>query len=178
MKLIFRLFWLIATQSWRPRCALEDTCHTPMRVWPNDLDIFMHVNNGVYLTLMDLARTDFLLRADAFHSINRQGWYPVVTAETIRFRRSLSLGQKYRIETTVVGWNEQSFFLEQIFVRGKVRIAHAAVETRFLKRKGGAVTPQELLDLLAYDGDKKVTPTWIQQWRDSLTATQVSEVNA
>ena len=63
MKLFLRLFWLILTQSRRPRLGIMDTSETPLRVLPNDLDIFMHVNNGVYLTYADLGRTDLMLRS-------------------------------------------------------------------------------------------------------------------
>ena len=31
-----------------------------MRVWPNDLDTNAHMNNGRYLTLMDLGRFDLM----------------------------------------------------------------------------------------------------------------------
>ena len=78
MKLYLRLFWLVITQSWRERCTMIGPCDTHMRVWPTDLDVFMHVNNGVYLTLMDLGRTDMMLRSGMFGPIRQQGWYPVV----------------------------------------------------------------------------------------------------
>ena len=32
------------------------------RVWPTDLDVSLHMNNGRYLTLMDLGRLDLMLR--------------------------------------------------------------------------------------------------------------------
>ncbi len=86
-----------------------------MRVWPNDLDIFLHVNNGVYLTMMDLGRTDMMLRSGIFQPIRKKGWYPVVAAETIRFQRSLKLFQKFSITTEVVGWDEKSIYMQQVF---------------------------------------------------------------
>ena len=51
----------------------------------------------------------------------------VVVAETILFRRSLTLFQRFEIETRIVGWDERAFLLEQRFLRpmpdeaGKVR---------------------------------------------------------
>jgi acyl-CoA thioesterase FadM len=42
---------------------------TTVRVYPNDLDIFLHVNNDVYLTYADLGRTDLMLRSNIFNLI-------------------------------------------------------------------------------------------------------------
>lgn len=106
MKLYFRLLYLIFTQRLRSRCSVFGPCDTSLRVWPNDLDIFLHVNNGVYLTLMDLGRTDMMLRSGVFGPVRSKGWYPVVAAETIRFQRSLTLFQKFSIRTEVVGWDD------------------------------------------------------------------------
>jgi len=100
MKLFFRLFWLLFTQSRRSRTDIMGTCETRFHVWPNDLDLYLHVNNGVYLTYADLARTDMMLRSGTYNKIKQAGWYPVVAAETIRFRKSLRLGQGFTITTT------------------------------------------------------------------------------
>lgn len=143
-------------------------CDTNMRVWPTDLDVFMHVNNGVYLTLMDLGRTDMMLRSGMFGPIRQQGWYPVVAAQTIRFRRSLRLFERFVITTRVVGWDDKSIFLEQIFTRGDERIAHAAVEARFLSQRGGGVTPAELLAVIGHHEVSPAIPPWILAWKQSV----------
>ena len=61
MKLYLRLLLLLLTQKFRDRCTLTGPATTTLRVYPNDLDIFGHVNNGVYLTYADLGRTDLML---------------------------------------------------------------------------------------------------------------------
>ena len=167
MKYIFRLLWLVLTQSRRPRCDLAGPCATHFRVLPNDLDIFMHVNNGVYLTIADLARTDLLLRSDAFHRIRKNGWYPVVASETIRFRKSLKLWQRFSITTHVVAWTEKSFFLEQTFNRGDTFIARAVIDVRFLSRRGGGVTSAEFLEFLGNDSVSPPVPEWILNWSEN-----------
>lgn len=63
MKLFLRLVWLILTQRWRSRCNILEPVDTRLRVYPNDLDVLLHVNNGVYLTYADLGRTDLMLRS-------------------------------------------------------------------------------------------------------------------
>jgi len=140
---------------------------THFRVLPNDLDALLHVNNGVYLTLMDLGRTDLLLRSDAFHAVRKKGWYPVLAAETIRFKRSLTLFQKFIIRTRVVGWDERSVYLEQLFISKDKLVAKAVVDARFLKKKGGNVTPEELMAFLNIDQNPLELPEWVATWVQS-----------
>lgn len=40
-----------------------DTSVLKMRTWPGDLDINFHMNNGRYLTLMDLGRFNLTIRS-------------------------------------------------------------------------------------------------------------------
>ena len=167
MKLYFRLFWLFITQARRSRCSLLGPVDTHFRVLPNDLDVFMHVNNGVYLTLMDLARTDLMLRSDAYKKITKQGWYPVVAAETIRFKRSLKLFQRFTINTRVLGWDDHSIYLEQVFRSKDKLMAKAVVDARFLSKKGGTVKPSELIALINIDDDDNNIPEWVRTWIDS-----------
>jgi len=91
MKYYFRLIWLLLVVWFRKPSAALGPCKTPMRVWPNDLDIFLHMNNGAYLTIMDLARTDMMVRSGLATRILQNRWYPVVAAETIRFKKPLKL---------------------------------------------------------------------------------------
>lgn len=168
MKLYLRLIWLILTQSRRARCSLFGPCKTRIRVYPGDLDIFAHVNNGVYLTMMDLGRTDLMLRSNIFQKIRKAGWYPVVEAENIRFRRSLKLWQTFDIDTSIAGWDDKSFYITQTFYRRGELIAEAIVRARFLARQGGSVATAELLDMLDHNQAAPVLPQWINDWRQSV----------
>jgi len=167
MKLYFRLIWLILTQSRRSRCSLLGPVDTAFRVLPNDLDALFHMNNGVYLTLMDLGRTDLLLRSNLFGPLRKKGWYPVIAAETIRFKRSLRLWQRFIIRTRVVGWDERSIYLEQHFISGDKIVAKAVIDGRFLSKKGGKVTPGELLAFLDMDPVSPKLEPWIATWISS-----------
>lgn len=167
MKLYFRLIWLILTQSRRSRCSMLGPVKTSFRVLPNDLDVLLHVNNGVYLTLMDLGRTDLLLRSNAFGKLRKKGWYPVAAAATIRFKRSLTLFQRFDIRTHVVGWDERAIYLEQVFVAKNQLVAKAVIDARFLSKTGDRVKPAELLALLDIQQSSPTLPAWIQSWIES-----------
>jgi len=140
MKYYFRLIGLLIVVWFRKRCDPLGPCVTPMHVWPNDLDIFLHMNNGAYLTLMDLARTDMMMRSGFAKGIVKKRWYPVVAAEMIRFKKPLKLFQRYDITTEVVCWDHRAFFLVQTFSRDEEFVAKAVVEARFLSTSGERIS--------------------------------------
>ncbi|WP_316316330.1 acyl-CoA thioesterase, partial [Clavibacter michiganensis] len=83
---------------------------------PHDLDLFGHVNNGRYLTIMDVARLDLLVRSGLWSRIRARGWYPVVAGQTITYRRSLTLGQRFVVESRVLGTYDRWSYVEQTFL--------------------------------------------------------------
>lgn len=172
MKMLFRLFWLILTQSFRSRANIMGPVDTNIRVYPNDLDIFLHVNNGVYLTYADLGRTDLMLRSDVFKLIRQQGWYPVVAAETIQFKKSLRLGQQFTISTKILGWDERSIYLEQRFTHNGEWVATALIDAIFLSKEGGKVTPEQIYRLVGYTDEAPVLPDYIHKWKESVRLTR------
>ncbi|MGJ7439943.1 acyl-CoA thioesterase [Aquipuribacter sp. MA13-6] len=164
MNLYLRLLAFALLTRRRSRVSVLGPARTPFRVWPTDLDLLRHVNNGTYLTIMDIARLDLLSRAGLSGAIRSRGWYPVVVAETITFRRSLTLFQRFEIVTTCLGWDERSIFLAQDFERGGTVIASAVIRARFLGRDGERVTPEQLLELAGDLGPRPVLPEWVERW--------------
>ena len=143
----------LALATYRPRKpvpgqGLFDPSHTRMRVWPTDLDIYRHMNNGVYLQCMDVARCNFLADLGAYGSLAAKKWYPVVAAQTIKYRRSLTLGQEFDITTKVLGWDERVVYLEQTFSRDGEHVARGIVAGRFLGRGGERVSAPDVVALL------------------------------
>ena len=100
-----------------PGRGVLDPSVTRMRVHPGDLDFYLHVNNGVYLQMMDIARSNFIADVGGFGLLKDKGWYPVVAASTMKYRRSLQLGDRFEITTRVLGWDERVVYLEQVFTR-------------------------------------------------------------
>jgi acyl-CoA thioesterase FadM len=164
MNLFLRLLLLFFSARFRGRCPPLGPARKRFRVWPPDLDVLFHVNNGVYLSMLDVARVDLMLRSGMISQLKRRGWYPVVAAETIRFRRSLQLFQAFEVETTVIGWDEKAFIIQHRFIRGETLVAEAVVRSRFLKRGGGTVSSRELLEAVGLKEPSPPLPTWIADW--------------
>ncbi|KAI1901298.1 hypothetical protein AGOR_G00032870 [Albula goreensis] len=86
------------------------------RVLPHDIDYMGHMNNARYLRECDFARFAFYTRNGLFKAARALGGNMVVGASTIRYRRSLALGEAFELRSRIVAWDEKSFFLEQRFV--------------------------------------------------------------
>lgn len=165
MKYYFRLVLLLMLSPFRKPVSPVGPCVTPLRVWPNDLDVFMHMNNGAYLTIMDLARTDMMIRSGLLKPVVKQRWYPVVAGETIRFKRPLKLFQRYEITTHVACWDERAFYIIQTFSRGEKFLAKAVVEARFLSVGGEKIPAGNLLKLIDFNEPSPAMPEWIVDWQ-------------
>ena len=165
MKLWLRL--IVQLVSWRTRKPLQihEVAKRKFRVWPTDLDIYRHMNNGVFLTLLDLGRYDHGKRTGIWNKWKKLGWYPVVVAETITFRKSLMPWQTFDMQSKVIGWDDQAFFVEQRFVRNGEIYTKAIVKLRWLQNPRGIVTPQEVLEAGGgWEGKIPTLPDWVVQW--------------
>lgn len=107
---------LVAAWRGRPLTLPQDTSHIGFRVWLHDLDLSGHMNNGRYLTLMDLGRLDVLARSGLLRAAYRHGWTPIASSIKIRYRRELCLFQPFRLETRLVHWQSHLVVMEQRFV--------------------------------------------------------------
>ncbi|WP_104091034.1 thioesterase family protein [Arthrobacter sp. GMC3] len=164
MHLFFRTFFHVLVSLRRPRTSLWAESSLPMRVWPTDVDVALHISNGVYFSLMDLGRIDLMLRAGTWQQILRRGWRMVVAMETITFRKSLKLWQRYSIETRMVGMDKRAVYFEQRMVCHGEIYATATVAVRFVA-KGQAVGLEEVLAEFGAPPQDLVLPAWIHQWR-------------
>ncbi|KUG08710.1 thioesterase family protein [Solirubrum puertoriconensis] len=168
MNQYLRLLWVFFTARFRPACPVLGPCYTSMRVGLTDLDVLRHVNNGVYLSMGDVGRMDLLLRSGLWARLKRDMPFAVVAAETIQFGKSLNLFQRFRIETTVLGWDDRLFYLQQRFLRGEQAVATSVVALRFLRRTGGTVDPHEVLKTAGEPQHSPELPAWIADWSASM----------
>ena len=117
MNLWIRLLCYLLRVRWRPSIKTSsERSVLRFRAWPLDLDLSLHVNNGRYLTLMDLGRLDFMVGAGLWRAVLRNRWTPIAGHVLIRFRRELRLFQRFRLETRLVTWDDTMVVMEQRFV--------------------------------------------------------------
>ncbi len=170
MHMLFRTLWhLLFVGPRGRRLGFGAVSRSRFRVWPTDLDILNHMNNGKYLSVMDVARFDLMQRTGTLRVFKREGWYPVVVAQTITYRKSLNPWQRFWIESRILGFDEQAVYLEQRFVRPDARrrpevYARAVVRARILRRSGGVVPIPELIEAVGADPEQFGLPDDMLAW--------------
>jgi acyl-CoA thioesterase FadM len=155
MNLWFRLFWYLLRAKWRPALTLPMmSSMLTFRVWPSDLDTSLHMNNGRYLTIMDLGRVDLMLGSGLLRVLLKHGWTPIASSISIRYRRELRTFDRFSLETRLVCWTDVTVIMEQTFrftggPRDGQIAARGFVKAGLYDRKAKAfVTVERLLGLL------------------------------
>ena len=110
-----RLVYTLIAKRFRKKIDFMDTCITPFRVLPSDLDLNFHMNNARYFAWMDIGRLDLLNRSGMFSTMKQNNWFPVVADEKISFGKSLDLFDSVLLETKLHGWDTKNFYIQQQF---------------------------------------------------------------
>lgn len=153
----------------RPRAGVLDDIRLPMTVWPSDLDTYGHVNNGRYLTLMDMGRLEWGLRTGIARALVRRKWAPVAGAATVRFRRELKAFWNFELSTRLVHWDDKWLTVEHRMWRGET--LHANAYVRAVVREGRRfVTPAELLASVGHASPSPDPDEALALWIRSLQA--------
>lgn len=166
MHLLLRTLLHLFLAARRPPTSIWVESSLALRVLPTDMDLAGHINNGMYFSLMDLARMDLMVRSGAWARMRARGWRPVASAETIAFRKSLKLFQRYSIETKVMGADEKVIYFEHRMVADGEIYARAHVATRLVS-KNGPVSNAEIFAEFGHPPADLMLPDWIHDWRDA-----------
>ncbi len=134
-----------------------------LRVWPNDLDLNLHLNNGRFLTIMDLGRFDLMFRLGLVGVAFKNRWRPMLGAGTIRFRKPLAPFARYQLKTRLVCWDDKWLYFEQRFEKDG-RIAAAALVRGLLRGPEGNVPTAELLAASGFQVDSPPIPEPVRAW--------------
>ena len=159
MNLIFRLIFVLVSSAFsKKRTSIMDVHALWFFVLPNDLDTNLHMNNGRYLTIMDLGRMDALLRSGLIKKIISEKWMPVIAGVSMIYRRSLSPFERYRLETHLIGWDERWVYMEQSFFRKNGDVAaRGYVKATFLKQ-GIRVATSDIAAATNFSGTSPALP--------------------
>ncbi len=137
-----------------------------MRVMLNDLDLNMHVNNGRYLTFMDLGRIHLMSKAGLLKSTLKRKWIPVLGGAKVHFIRSLGAFNKFTMTTQVIYWDEKWIYLEQKIIRKNTLITTALLKVLFVHKKT-KITPQQIMGLFPAPITRPLIPDHLKAWLDA-----------
>ncbi len=166
MSLFFRLFYVIFAAIFRKRLAPLEESVIQLRVLPNDLDLQGHMNNGRFLTLMDLGRVDLMVRTGFWKIARTHRWIPLVGTAMISFKRPLNLFQTFELHSRIVCWDDKWCYIEQRFVRNG-RIVTFAWTRGLFRGPSGNVPSKEVLAKAGYRLKSPPVPRALKLWIQS-----------
>ncbi|XP_015269618.1 PREDICTED: protein THEM6-like isoform X1 [Gekko japonicus] len=114
-------------------------------VLTSDLDYTLHMNNARYLREADIARCVIFARYRLVRALNVLKAATVLSASCSRFRRPLSLFERFSIHTRILGWDDHAFYLEQKFVTCQKNFVAAVIHCR---HHVTGTTPVALVELI------------------------------
>ena len=166
MNLYLRLLLAIVASRLRDGLHHSDVAESRFRVLPHDLDAFGHMNNGRYLQIMDVARTEWMVRTGVFGVIRQQRWAPILGGGFIRFRFSLRLLQAYRVQTRLLCWDHRWFYLEHTFVDRRERCVAVGVTRAGLRADGRWVETGDVARRIDPQAESPAIPGYLREWLD------------
>lgn len=131
--------------------APTDEAVLTLRAWPGDVDIYVHVNNGRYLTLMDFGRFHHAIRTGLMGVMLRNRWRPILGAATVRYRKEILPLERFELRSRLAAWDEKWFYYVQRFVRRGEVCAEGMVRG-VLKQGRKTVPPAELCRAVGHSG--------------------------
>ena len=147
----------------KSKVDLLATTRVHFRVWPNDLDFNVHVNNGRYLALADIGRIHWFVRTGVLGVARQRRAWPMIGDAIAKFRQDLKLFQRFEIHTRLLGWDRRWGFIEHRFVREGRVIGLVAIRGVF-KGPGGPLDPGVLLAGVAHTAPSPELPEWASRF--------------
>ena len=155
-----------------PRIGVLGEDIVRMRVWPNDIDLNLHLNNSRFLSCMDYGRMHLTVATGVLKLAVSEHWTPLVGSVFITYRRSLPLFTRFQLSSRILCWDERWFYIEQTFTFSEGLAAVAWVKGLF-RAKDGNVPPQSIVDRVDPGTVSPEMPETLAQWnaltRDKLT---------
>lgn len=79
----------------------------------NDLDMFLHMNNARYIREFEFARSLSGMASGVWSAIHQLGGGAVLSAVSVRYRRSIGLFHVFRVRTKVLYYTDRDVYFEQ-----------------------------------------------------------------
>ncbi len=171
MNLYLRLFYMFIASFFKQRVTeVLDESRLEFCVLPNDLDLNGHMNNGRYLTIMDLGRMDYVLRVGLAGYVIKNKYIPVLSSAQMRYRLPLLPFQKYTLTTRIICWDDKWVFMEHRFLikGGKKDGAVAAIGlvkgSFFSKQTRTTIPTGDIMRAIGKEAISPAMPPYIAQW--------------
>lgn len=146
-----------------PALPLEGVHISHHRCWPVDLDLWRELNNGRTLTLYDLGRIFLARRVGLIAALRRRGWGMTMAGVTARYRRRVTMFDRFEMRSKVIGHDGRFFYLQQSMWKDGEALSSVVYRVAVFT-KSGIVSTSDVATEMGYEGWDPEMPQWVQDW--------------
>ena len=158
-----RLFRVVIQSSFKKKQnLLYEESKIKLRVFPQDIDPFMELNNGRYVTLLDLGRFGYGANVKISKFLKEHKWSLTIVGTYNEYRFRLRLFQKFTLKTKIIGYDEKWFYFFQKAERNNKTHMASVVKFAFTSKKG-IVFPKEVIKAMGEEYNPDKLPSWITE---------------
>ena len=161
---LLRLIRVVVNSQFQEKLSFDNdyTDRVNLIVLPQDIDPFMELNNGRYVTLLDLGRFSLGARVNMASFLKRNKWSLTIVGTYNEYRHRLRLFQRFVLQTKILGYDEKWFyFFQKVERNGKTHMA-SVVKFAYTSNKG-LVLPKEVVSAMGIKYEPNRLPSWIME---------------
>ena len=161
---LLRLIRVVVNSQFQEKLSFDNdyTDRVNLIVLPQDIDPFMELNNGRYVTLLDLGRFSLGARVNMGSFLKRNKWSLTIVGTYNEYRYRLRLFQRFVLQTKILGYDEKWFyFFQKVERNGKTHMA-SVVKFAYTSKKG-LVLPKEVVSAMGIKYEPNRLPSWIME---------------
>ena len=161
---LLRLIRVVVKSHFQEKLSFdtEYTDSVNLIVLPQDIDPFMELNNGRYVTLLDLGRFSLGAKVNMASFLKRNNWSLTIVGTYNEYRFRLKLFQRFTLKTKIIGYDEKWFyFFQKVERKGKTHMA-SVVKFAYTSKEG-LVYPKEVISAMEMKYDPNKLPLWIKE---------------
>lgn len=159
-----RMFWGLHRAKSMPRMGLFDTHVSEHRCWPQDIDMWMELNNGRTLTIYDLGRIPMTERLGVMDVLKTERWGITVAGSVVRYRRRIRPFEKFEMRSRGLFWDDKFFYMDQTIWKKNGECANHAVFRTAVTDRSGIVAPDKVMAKIGNTDPSPEPPEWVTHW--------------
>ena len=161
---ILRLIKVVTVSQFQNKLSFDSEYidRINLMVLPQDIDPFMELNNGRYVTLLDLGRFSLGAKVNMGGFLKRNKWSLTIIGTYNEYRYRLRLFQRFVLQTKIIGYDDKWFYFFQKAERnGKTHMA-SVVKFAYTSKEG-LVMPKVVISAMGIKFEPNKLPTWINE---------------
>ena len=162
---VIRMVWQLFKHRGAKPLGLTEAHVSHHICLPWDIDLWMELNNGRTLTLLDLGRVPLAQKNGLLSMIRRKRWGLTMAGVVVRYRRRIRTFETFDMRSRLLCWDNRFLYIEQSMWKQNGECANHVVYRSAVTDKNGIVsTDRVIAELGMADATSPEMPDWVALW--------------